>query len=84
MAAWQTVSSGGLLTGLNPEETRKLLKFYGLVFEVNAAITRLTDLYVGVPSALGNAPQLRQFYTKVLQERFTELQQVATEVDQKP
>jgi hypothetical protein len=81
VAAWQTVSSGGLLTGLSPEETTKLLKFYSIAFEVNAAITRLTDLYVGVASALQNAPQLREFYAKVLQDRFAELQKAVAEVE---
>ena len=84
VAAWQTVSSGGLLTGLKPEETTKLLRVYSLIFQVNAVSVRLTELSTGVAAALGDAPQSREFYKHQLQGWLTVLQQAFAEVDKEP
>ena len=83
VAAWQTISSGGLLSGLKPEEATKLLKVYTLIFQVNAVNARLIESTIGVASALGNAAQTRGFFMTQLQARLSALRQAFSEIDTK-
>ncbi|HTZ68372.1 MAG TPA: hypothetical protein VMB83_13120 [Roseiarcus sp.] len=58
VSAWQTVSNGGLLAGLEPSQVTRLLRIYSLAFQVNSLIARFTDLFTGMPYALTQSPQL--------------------------
>jgi hypothetical protein len=84
VAAWQTVSSGGLLVGLEPSQVTTLLRIYNLVFQVNGLIARLLDLTTGMTYALQQSPQLRQIVWNQLQPKLSELQKAFTDLDEHP
>jgi hypothetical protein len=81
VAAWQTISGGGLLVGLEPEEINRFLHVYSLVFEINTLCVRLRDLSSGVNSALANSSQTRQFFANELQGKLSDLQKVFAEAN---
>jgi hypothetical protein len=84
VSAWQTVSNGGLLVGLEPSQTTRLLHIYNLVFQVNGLIARLVDLTTGMSYALTQAPQLRQIVWNELQPKLSELQKAFADLDAHP
>lgn len=80
-AAWQTVSAGGLLVGLEPSQITRLLRVYSLVFQVNALLARMLDLTTGMSYALTQSPQLRRIIWNELQPKLLELQKALAEID---
>jgi hypothetical protein len=84
VSAWQTVSSGGLLAGLEPSEVTSLLHLYSLAFQVNSLIARLVDLTTGIPYALQQAPQIRQIVWDQLQPKLSQLQKAIADLDEHP
>jgi hypothetical protein len=83
-AAWQTVSSGGLLAGLDAEDTSKLLRIYSLVFQVNSIDDHVRDATAGVRAILGDAEGPTAFVERQLQARLAALQQAFSELDKTP
>lgn len=73
-AAWQTVSSSGLLLGLPNDELGRLLQAYKLMIRANELRSKTLDLMVGVTSALVSAPKTRELYTNELAGALAELQ----------
>jgi hypothetical protein len=80
VTAWQTVSSGGLLSGLKPAETTKFLRIYNLVFQANDVSRQLTEVTIGTSSTLTTAPQVREFLGRELETRLTWLQEAFSEI----
>jgi hypothetical protein len=74
VTAWETVSKGGLLLGLKPEEITKFLHMYRLVYQANDLMAQLLDAAIGVRSALDNARQTKQMFIGNLKATLDELQ----------
>ena len=79
-AAWQAISNGGLLIGLNSDQINRLLRIYSLVFQVNALVAKLLDLRTGMSYSLNQAPQIRQIIFDELQGKLSELQKAFADV----
>ncbi len=67
VTAWETISKGGLLVGLDPTEITKFLHVYRLIYQANDLSAQLLDSATGIRSALQNAGQTRQIFTTSLQ-----------------
>ena len=59
-AAWNIVSSGGLLVQVNQDTLGKIAEIYYLIDLLNRNQARLLELTFGTSSALANAPQIQQ------------------------
>jgi hypothetical protein len=77
VAAWQVVSSGGLLVGLEPAQVARLLRVYSLVFRANSTCTRLIEL----STANSLTPETKHFLLNVLKGQLTELKKAFTDED---
>ena len=51
ITAWEAISKGGLLLGLEPAEITKYLQLYQLVYSANHLITQILDMTLGPASA---------------------------------
>jgi hypothetical protein len=76
VAAWQTISGGGLLIGLKSEEINRFLHIYGLIFEVNTIWERLLDLSRGANLAPETSSETRLYFAKELRGKLSDLQEV--------
>jgi hypothetical protein len=74
VAAWETISKGGLLLGLKPEEITSYLHVYRLTYQANEWGSRSLDLSVGITSALSKSPQIKEFYMNNWRTTLAELQ----------
>jgi hypothetical protein len=74
VSAWETVSRGGLLLGLKPDEITKFLTAYNQVYRANALEARIIDTLVGVESSMSNADETRQKFIGELQSLLTSLE----------
>lgn len=73
VSAWETVSKGGLLLGLKPEEITKFLQAYNLIFRANMLITRLMNTLLGVDAAMGGVGETRNHLMGELKATLTAL-----------
>ncbi len=81
VSAWETVSKGGLLIGLEPEEVNKLLRAYSLSYKANELHDRYTDATVGVIAAIGFAPKFPAVIKAALEDVLGQLDSALSEVD---
>jgi hypothetical protein len=72
--AWETISKGGLLLGLKPDEIRQFLDIYRLVYRANELTGKILASAVGIESALQNAAASRQMFVDELRTVLKELQ----------
>jgi len=84
VTAWETISKGGLLLGLDPAETNKFLNAYRLAYQANDLSAQILDLTVGVRSALSSANQTKSLYLNSLKITLEELQAAFSELGVKP
>lgn len=80
VTAWETISKGGLLLGLDSAEIANFLHAYGLAYQANDLIVQLLDSTTGIKSALGNAKQTQQIYIATLQDTLKKLQTSLSEL----
>jgi hypothetical protein len=82
--AWETISKGGLLLGLEPTEINKFLQVYRLLYQANDLKTRLLDLSLSVGSTLTTRDQIQQIYFDLLRTTLGELQTAFSELGVTP
>jgi hypothetical protein len=73
VTAWETISKGGLLLGLDPDEIRGFLDIYRLAYQANQLIAQLLGFSTGIESALGNAAKSREIYAANLEDTLNSL-----------
>jgi hypothetical protein len=81
VTAWETISKGGLLLGLEPAEIVNFLHVYRLAYEANDLCVQIVASTLGVNAALQNADQTRQLYIEKLRGTLNELQAAFHELD---
>ena len=81
VTAWETISKGGLLLGLEPAEITKLLHVYSLAYQANDLSAQLLDSATGVRSALANASQTKQVFLGNLQRTLKELEAAFSDLE---
>jgi len=74
VTAWETISKGGLLVGLDKAEINRLLHVYNLVYRVNELRDRLVESLTGIQVALDTTPKTRQIIIDNLLTNLHELQ----------
>jgi hypothetical protein len=74
VTAWETISKGGLLLGLEQSEIAKYLRVYGLVYRANDLSAELLDAATGVRSALQDSQHIKDVFVGGLQSTLKELQ----------
>ncbi len=84
VATWETVSKGGLLLGLKPDEITKFLNAYGIIYRANDLSAKLLESATGIESALSGAANTRQVYISNLNNALTQLQTALPELSQAP
>jgi hypothetical protein len=84
VSAWETVSRGGLLLGLKPDEITKFLSAYGIVYRVNDLLAKILESLTGVSSALTGVANTRQMYVNDLNGALTQLQPLLTDLSKSP
>jgi hypothetical protein len=67
-SAWQTVAGSELVRGVTGKEVAILAAVYERAISVNDMLGTLTELNVGVSSALGGSLQTRKVYADALKE----------------
>jgi hypothetical protein len=81
VTAWETISKGGLLLGLKPDEITKLLHAYSLIYRANDLTTKILDTVTGIGSAMQNAGATRQMFAAQLKTTLDELQTALSHLD---
>jgi hypothetical protein len=82
VAAWETISKGGLLLGLDSAVVTKLLRVYSLEYKANDLSARLLATTIGVDSALIDAQNIRNMLLGILEKTLQELQSSLTDLGQ--
>ena len=82
VSAWEAVSKGGLLLGLNPDKIGKFLLVYKLCYQANDKNAQLNDPMTGTRSALTNSKELAEFFGKSLKMTLAQLHQAMLEIDE--
>jgi uncharacterized SAM-binding protein YcdF (DUF218 family) len=81
VAAWETISKGGLLLGLKPDEISKILRAYSLIYRANDQIAKILESATGIGSAMQNAASTRQMFAGQLKTILDELQPALTDLN---
>lgn len=79
-AAWQTVSNGELVLGLDDILLPNMMKIYNLLNRANTIHFRIVETYIGVASSLSNIPAVRVELQNSLLAILSELEPVLREV----
>jgi hypothetical protein len=82
VAAWETISKGSLLLGLDSAVVTKLLRVYSLEYKANDLSARLLENTIGTESALNKAPAIRNILAGILEKTLQELQSAVTDLGQ--
>jgi hypothetical protein len=82
VTAWETISKGGLLLGLENAVVTKLLRVYSLEYKANDLSARLLETTIGVARALDNAQATRNMLVSILEKTLQELQSSLTDLGQ--
>jgi hypothetical protein len=82
VSAWETVSRGGLLVGLEPDKVTKLLRAYSLSYKANELHDRYVDATVGIVAALGFATKLPGVIKAALEDILGQLDSALSDVDE--
>ncbi len=83
VTAWETISKGGLLLGLEPTEITNFLRIYRLVYQANDLSVQLLDSATGVRSALEHSQQIKEMFLSKLQSTLKELQAALSNTERK-
>jgi hypothetical protein len=84
VTAWETISKGGLLLGLKPDEITQLLNIYSLVYQANHLLAQLLEASAGIGSAMASAPQTREVVTQNLEATLNALRDAFSAVEHNP
>ena len=66
VSAWETISKGGLLLGLNATDVRNLLSVYNKCYQANDKNADLNDFMTGMRSSLQNRQNSMNFLSHEL------------------
>jgi hypothetical protein len=81
VSAWETVSKGGLLLGLDAADIRKLLLIYKKCYQANKKSAELHDLLYGTSADPVRRPQLIGYFSTSLKTTVTELEQAIDDLN---
>jgi hypothetical protein len=84
VTAWETISKGGLLLGLDPDEITQFLNIYRLAYQANHLLAQLLEVETGIGSALASAPETKKLVTHDLELTLNELRNAFAAVEQHP
>lgn len=80
VAAWETVSKGSLLLGLDSAVISKLLHVYSLEYRANELSAGILDTYTGIGSSLSNAGVTREMLVTSYKEALRDLRSAVSDL----
>jgi hypothetical protein len=83
VSAWETISKGGLLLGLNATDVRNLLSVYNACYRANETNASLNDFASGLRATLPNRQDSMVFLRASLLTTLGELEQAMNQIDSK-